>query len=99
MTWLRRSLALRPACLPSACSGLSTPRSGASDLSSGLGVCYRLLQRLPGQDFHLREERVFVRTHRQASVQRVESFAIATRGGFLPTPETTCTPSSLSLSA
>src|SRR5437764_14678575 len=37
MTWLQRSLPLRPACLLSACSGLSTPRFGRSDLSSRLG--------------------------------------------------------------
>jgi len=51
MTWLQRSLSLRPAGLLSACSGLSTPRSARSDLSFRLGSATGCSSACPGRSF------------------------------------------------
>ena len=50
---------LRPAgLLPSVSRAFDTPLGAGGSLRSA-GVCYRALRRLPGQDFHLLEQRVF----------------------------------------
>jgi hypothetical protein len=107
MTRLQRSLPLRPARLPSACSGFDTPLWPVGSLLPP-GVCYRALQRLPGQDFHLQEEYVFVRTHHAAQYtafmffrkkddrQRLNLEALKPRPAELPvgTPATQAIPPS-----
>jgi len=60
MTRLWRSLSLRPICLLSTHSGLLTPRSGRFGSLLPTGVCYRALQRLPGQVLHLLEKCAFL---------------------------------------
>src|SRR5579872_6675801 len=49
---------LRPASLLSTNWTFDAPLWPVTSLSSA-GACYRALRRLPGQDFHLLEERVF----------------------------------------
>src|SRR5580692_6694312 len=50
---------LRPtSLLPSLATAFDAPLWPATSLPSA-GACYRALRRLPGQDFHLLEERVF----------------------------------------
>ena len=56
MTWLLRSLPLRPACLPSACSGLSTPRSGRLDLSLQLGSATGCSSASPDRTFTCKKD-------------------------------------------
>jgi hypothetical protein len=51
MTWLQRSLSLRPAGLLSACSGLLTPRSARSDLSFRLGSATGCSSACPDRSF------------------------------------------------
>jgi hypothetical protein len=50
---------LRPAgLLPSVIRAFDTPLGAVGSLLPA-GVCYRVLRRFPGQDFHLPEQRVF----------------------------------------
>src|ERR1039458_571302 len=52
-------LLLRPAgLLPPLSRAFDTPLGAGGSLRAA-GVCYRALRRLPGQDFHLLEQRVF----------------------------------------
>src|ERR1035437_7132445 len=47
-----------PGLLPSVSKALDTPLGSVGSLLPA-GVCYRALRRLPGQDLHLLEQRVF----------------------------------------
>ena len=59
LTRLLRSRLLRPAdLLPSLSRAFDTPLGSVGSLLPA-GVCYRALRRLPGQDLHLLEQRVF----------------------------------------